>query len=296
MIQTERIGSNLRIQVPEEWIGLTIDTILSDIWQTPKKMRHLWRMDKAVLVNEQTLPWSHIPTPQDWLSLPVYIPETNDVIPYHLSIEVIYEDDDILIVNKPAGILTHPDSPDHHDTLMNAVSHYFISKQLDAKPRTIHRLDRETSGLIIFTKNAFVTAILDQTLFHRGISRKYQALVHGKVTPTSGTIEKSIGRDRHSNKMLVTSTGQAATTFYQVITYHPKNNTSLIECTLATGRTHQIRVHLSDLGNPIIGDLLYGNPRQNSRLHLHAFQVSFDHPITKKPILCRKNADFFATV
>ena len=159
---------------------------------------------------------------------------------------------------------------------------------IKTKIRHIHRLDKDTTGVILFAKNALAGALLDRLLENRIIKRTYLALVQGRVKEKKGRIVQPIGRDRHHpTRRIVSSTGQDAITYFEVIKYYSKENLTLIKLELDTGRTHQIRVHMSFMGHPLIGDKLYGGSEARIfRPALHAVKITFVHPITNEAITC----------
>ncbi len=203
--------------------------------------------------------------------------------PENIPLKIVYEDADLLVVDKPAGLPVHP-APGHPShTLVNAILNYLPSLAKDAdslRPGIVHRLDKDTSGLLIVAKNRLAQANLSQQFKNRVVKKTYIALVQGKLTPGKGTIEAAIGRDpSHRQRMAVVTKGRAARTEYRVIRYI--GNYSLLEIKPETGRTHQIRVHLAAIGFPIVGDATYGlkSPRL-PRQFLHASKIGFHLPST----------------
>lgn len=291
LIQTTKKGLYIEILIPQKWVGKTLETLFKDIWQMPKKLMHEWRMSKDVYVNGQLVAW-HQPLPQDAkLLLPVYKSNPSHITPTYLDLNILYEDDHLVIVNKPAGIETHPSKPDQIDSLLNAVAYHVMLEDHQGELRHIHRLDQDTTGAILFSKHTLAGSLLQQMLDERSIKRSYKALVHGRMPKKKDTITASIGRDRHhATRRRVSPSGQHAVTHYKVLHYDPKQDVSLIECQLDTGRTHQIRVHLSHIGHPLVGDTLYGGKPLYHRQALHAYQIQFIHPITEEPL--RINAPY----
>jgi len=212
----------------------------------------------------------------------------NNVKPQQISLDVVYEDPDLLVVNKPAGMVVHPAPGHHEDTLVNALLARYPDIQenaTDQRPGIIHRLDKDTSGLIIVARNATTQAALVEQMKRHLIVKRYLALVEGAVGLDQGTIDAPIGRDpHHRQQMAITATGsREARTHFRVLERFAHHTLLLLE--LETGRTHQIRVHLKAIGHPIVGDPAYGshNTIRGSTLKrqfLHAYQLKFTHPTT----------------
>ncbi len=202
-----------------------------------------------------------------------------------IPLDIVYEDDDVLVINKPAGLVVHPGSGNWKGTLLNALLHR--SPQLAAIPRAgiVHRLDKDTSGLLVVAKTLRAHTELVRQLQARTVRRDYLAVVHG-VVKVHGEVSAPVGRDpRHRTRMAVVLTGRPALTRFKVAKRFTR--ASLLECSLATGRTHQIRVHMQSLGHPLIGDPVYrsrrpGDPRtpQLHRQALHAVRLEFSHPVS----------------
>ena len=203
--------------------------------------------------------------------------------PEDIPLHIIYEDGDLLVVDKPAGLAVHP-SPGHPaHTLVNAILGYLPGLAEDAdslRPGIVHRLDKDTSGLIVVAKNRQAQANLSEQFKSRGVSKSYLVLVRGKLTPEKGIIEADIGRDPHNRqRMAVVAVGREARTEYRVVRYI--GNYSLLVIKPETGRTHQIRVHLAAIGFPVVGDATYGLKSPHlSRQFLHASRLGFHLPST----------------
>ena len=195
--------------------------------------------------------------------------------PMAKKINILYEDDYLLIINKPVNIVIHSDGNENCDnTLSNAVAYYYKNKGYDIPVRYVHRLDKDTTGIIIFAKDPLTEAYLANLIETRSLHRDYLAIVSGKIK-NDQVINKPIGRDRHVNgKYRISESGKEAITFVKVI--ETKEKYSLVRLSLKTGRTHQIRVHLSSIGHPILGDKLYGgNLNLIQRQALHSYYVKF---------------------
>lgn len=235
--------------------------------------RKLKRSDGAIGVNGQPAAWRTTVRPGD--SLSIAWPEESAITPLPLPLTIVYEDDSLLVVDKPAGLLVHPTAAKDEPSLANAVvNHLGVSRF-----HPVHRLDRNTSGLLIVAKNPYIQHLL---FSERGknLSRIYLALVSGCPEPPGGTITAPIARRPGSIiERTVSPDGQPAVTHYRTISSFGAY--SLLRLRLETGRTHQIRVHLAHLGHPILGDDLYGGPTDRiARQALHAAELAFIHPVS----------------
>ena len=202
----------------------------------------------------------------------------------YVPLSIVYEDEDLLVIDKPANMPIHPSMNHHEGTLANGLMFYFKEKGMDFTFRAINRLDRDTSGLTIVAKHLLSGGILSRQVSTKEIHRTYRAICHGCI-PDNGTIDAPIGRVAESTieRCVDYENGERAVTHFKKIAYDAEKNLSLVELKLETGRTHQIRVHLKHIGHPIIGDFLY-NPDYTfcNRQALHSASLSFIHPITKK--------------
>ncbi|HYK75187.1 MAG TPA: RluA family pseudouridine synthase [Pseudoneobacillus sp.] len=287
MIQTKRQGPWQEFIVPQEWSGHNIEYMFKEIWGVPKKLTHLFRMEKRVLINQSPANWNELLKKGDRVSINFFGNLGDDVIPNYMEVNVLFEDDHLLIVNKPAGIDTHPNEPGQTNTLLNGVAYHLQLNGQSTWVKHVHRLDRDTTGAILFAKHPLIGAILDRMLELRQIKRTYIAIVQGVIKSNKGTIHAPIGRDRHhATRRRVSSTGQDAITHFQLIEAFRAKEVSLVKCWLDTGRTHQIRVHFSHLGHPLLGDTLYGGDSSINRQALHAAKLEFTHPLTNEPISC----------
>ncbi|MGM0846306.1 MAG: RluA family pseudouridine synthase [Bacillota bacterium] len=278
-------GPDFIISIPRKWDNVTAEVLMREVWQAPKKTVHELRMDKAVSLNGTPVNWTQPLREGDQLHFSITEKDFG-VIPAEMPLHVLYEDAHMLIVNKPAGMNTHPNDPAaEQDTLANAAAWHLQQNGEKAEVQHIHRLDRDTTGAVIFAKHALVKGILDRLLAERKIKRTYWAIVHGLVKKKKGTIDQAIGRDRHHNtRRRVSPSGQAATTHYQVLEYNKNKGLSLIQLGLDTGRTHQIRVHMSSIGHPLAGDTLYGGKAIVKRQALHAKHIELLHPLTEEKV------------
>lgn len=209
--------------------------------------------------------------------------------PEDIALDVLYEDESLLVINKPAGMPVHPTRTYPSGTLANALAYQWQLKGYKRKVRLVHRIDRETSGVILIAKEPYSYQGLAHQLRTKQLRREYLAITEGNLKPEEGTIDAPIGRPEgtgHSLRRGVMCDGKEAVTHYRVVKHYP--GLSLVRLKLETGRTHQIRVHLSHLGFPVFGDEIYGStsPLLN-RQALHAWSMFFTHPRTEKPITVR---------
>lgn len=288
MIQTKRTNDEwFELIIPDKWADLTLEELFRNVWNAPKKQTHSLRMEKAVLLNGEPAIWTKPLQPAASLRIRFFTEADFGVIPSPAEITILYEDDHLLVANKPAGMDTHPNSQEQTNTLANAVAFHLQSKGEFRQVKHVHRLDKDTTGAVLFAKHPFIGSLLDQMLEKREIKRTYLAIVQGILTSKSGTISEPIGRDRHhSVRRRVSSGGQSAVTHYEVLNTDKKRKQTIIKCQLATGRTHQIRVHLSYIGHPLAGDILYGGRPIFARQALHAVKLEFVHPLTEEKVTC----------
>ncbi len=218
------------------------------------------------------------------LLLRLFAPEPNHFAPEYAELEVLFEDDFCLVVNKPAGMSVHPSEAGQTGTLANAVACYYETTGQRCAVRHIHRLDKDTTGAVLYAKNEMSHLVLDEAMRLKQIERTYVALVGGKFAALQGIIREPIGKDRHvSGKRRVSKNGDPAVTHYEVLELYTRG--ALVRLRLETGRTHQIRVHLSHIGHPIIGDTLYGAAADSiGRQALHGEQLSFRHPFNGESV------------
>jgi len=209
----------------------------------------------------------------------IILEEKIDYKPVYAPLDIVYEDDYLLIINKPKGIIIHDDDKNKTTSLCNIVAGYYHNKGYDINVRFAHRLDYDTTGIIIFCKDILTMSYMNHYISTHEVVREYRAFIKGKLKNNEGTINLPIASDRHiANKMRVSNTGKEAISHYKVIKNY--KDYSLLSVILETGRTHQIRVHFSHIGHPLLGDTLYGgDKRLIDRVALHSFSVSFYHPI-----------------
>lgn len=278
--------------VNESWLHIEIDALFDHqrlldffmFYKVSKKMRYLLMKDHQILVNQNLPTLQTILHMGDIVSL-LMVSADRAIRSDDTPLSIAYEDECILIVNKEPGLLIHSDGNDKL-TLCNRVQGYYDQTKQRIPVRPIHRLDKDTSGLVIFCKIPFFQAYLDDLLTQKKIHREYKAVVTGKLEQNKViTVRQPIGRDRHdAKKQRISKNGKDACTIVTCEKYI--QNDSLVHCTLKTGRTHQIRVHMAYLKHPILSDPLYGKPSKKiNRLALHAYKITCIHPITQKEII-----------
>ena len=213
-----------------------------------------------------------------------YEEDNSNIVPNGMDLDIIYEDDWLLIVNKPSGIAIHPSILHFNNSLSNGIRAYFDKIGLKKKIRPVNRLDKDTSGLVIFAKCEYIQECLSLQMQEGILKKEYLCLVSGTINQKSGTINLPIARKEGSiMERCIDEKGKQAITHYKVIKEF--KNYSLVECRLETGRTHQIRLHMASIGHPLLGDTLYGTSSSLiSRQALHSYKIKFIHPITKKEI------------
>lgn len=206
--------------------------------------------------------------------------ESENIVSLEMNLDIIYEDEYYLVINKPAGLAVHPSILHYNNSLSNGVKYYFEQNDIKKKIRPINRLDKDTSGIVIFAKNEYIQEYLVREMKDNIFYKEYIAVCEGIFEENEGTITFPIARKENSIiERCVSLNGDIAITHYKVL--KKVDNTSVVKCILETGRTHQIRVHLAHIGHPILGDTLYGNASKLiNRQALHAYKVTFVHPIT----------------
>ena len=242
--------------------------------------------DDQVTVNGKTVNASYQVKENDEIEVEEELDFEMNVEPENIPIDIIYEDDDLLIINKASGMVVHP-APGHYTgTLVNALLYKFDLKSGEHnRPGIVHRLDKDTSGLMLVAKNDFTHEQLSEMISKKEVERKYLAIVDGLIKHETGTIDAPIGRDLNNRqKMAVTEVNsKESITHFKVLERF--NNNTLIECLLETGRTHQIRVHMSYIGYPVNNDPLYGRGKTTEfGQMLHSYSIKLNHPRTGKEL------------
>ena len=267
---------------------MRLDKYLAE--QFPEQTRsYLQKLIKEsqVLVNGKTVKSGYQLSKGDEVSVTIPEPKELDVEPQKMELDIVYEDEDVILINKPKGMVVHP-APGHTtDTLVNGLL-YHCKDNLSgingvARPGIVHRIDRDTTGILIVCKNDMSHNSIAAQLKEHSINRRYRALVHGNLKEDTGTVEGPIGRHPVDRKKMAINerNGKPAVTHYTVLERF--GNYTLIECKLETGRTHQIRVHMTSIGHPLVGDEVYGPAKCPFKLQgqcLHAMVLGFVHPRT----------------
>ncbi|MBQ8527614.1 MAG: RluA family pseudouridine synthase [Lachnospiraceae bacterium] len=273
-------------EIASEDANLTILQFLKNKGYSSSNVVALKKIEKSILVNGI---WEHVTYKlQTGDTLTVQYTEDNTsekIVPTMLPLSIVYEDEDILVVNKPADMPVHPSQGNYTNTLANALMYYYLQKDETFTFRCINRLDRDTTGLVLLAKHAISAGILSVQMQNREIHRTYLALVEGSFSEQHGIIDAPIARKDESiiEREVNFLTGDRAVTHYDVVGFYEETGYSLLSLKLETGRTHQIRVHMQHIGHPLIGDTLY--PSDCSRIQrqaLHSNSLSFRHPITGK--------------
>ncbi len=246
--------------------------------------------DGNVTVNEKVISPSYKIKSMDEIVVNFVEEEFNpdEIKPYKFDLDIIYEDDDVIVINKPKGLVVHPGDGHHDDTLVNAL--VYANKELSnvnglERVGIVHRIDKDTSGLLLVCKNNYAHMFIAEQLQNHSMHREYYALVMGRIEEDNGKINAPIARDKTNRmKMCVDPiNGRSAVTHFTVVQRYEKY--TLIDCKLETGRTHQIRVHMEYIKHPVVGDPLYGKNNcgiYNNGQLLHAYKLTFVHPTTKK--------------
>lgn len=249
--------------------------------------------DGHILVNQNKVKAGYALKTDDIITVEEVVPKPLDLEPVDLNLDIIYEDDDLFVINKPSGLVVHPATSYHEPTLVHGLLHqtdHLSTINGVIRPGIVHRIDKDTSGLLVVAKNDKAHQLLSDALKEHAIKRVYLAIVYHPFKEASGKIDAPIGRNpKNRLKMAVIEGGKPAVTHFKVLLNFDQY--ALVSCELETGRTHQIRVHMAYIGHPIIGDPLYG-PKQvigSFGQYLHATEISFDHPIKKEHMTFKVN-------
>lgn len=276
------MNRNIDYIIDEDSAGLRVEQFLRRKHYSGQNLSEIKRMPKSILVNGVHYYMRQELSKGDHLQVRICETQNSEKIPpTKLPLDIIYEDEDLLVLNKPAGMPIHPSLNNYTNSMANALAYYFQSQGKPFIFRCCNRLDRDTSGLTIVSKHLVSGSILSDMTKYREVHREYLAIARGSVTPSEGTIQAPLGRKEGTiiERTVDWEHGEDAVTHYKVV--KEANGHSLVSLRLETGRTHQIRIHMKYLGYPLIGDYLY-NPDMEymTRQALHSHHMEFTHPIT----------------
>lgn len=276
------MNRNIDYIIDEDSAGLRVEQFLRRKRYSGQNLSEIKRMPKSILVNGVHYYMRQELSKGDHLQVRICETKNSEKIPpTNLPLNIIYEDEDFLVLNKPAGMPIHPSLNNYTNSIANALAYYFQSQGKPFIFRCCNRLDRDTSGLTIVSKHLVSGSILSDMTKYREVHREYLAIARGSVTPSEGTIQAPLGRKEGTiiERTVDWEHGEDAVTHYKVV--KEANGHSLVSLRLETGRTHQIRIHMKYLGYPLIGDYLY-NPDMEymTRQALHSHHMEFTHPIT----------------
>ena len=276
------MNRNIDYIIDEDSAGLRVEQFLRRQRYSGQTLSEIKRMPKSILVNGVHYYMRQELSTGDHLQVRICETQNSEKIPpTKLPLDIIYEDEDLLVLNKPAGMPIHPSLNNYTNSIANALAYYFQSQGKPFIFRCCNRLDRDTSGLTIVSKHLVSGSILSDMTKYREVHREYLAIARGSVTPSEGTIQAPLGRKEGTiiERTVDWEHGEDAVTHYKVV--KEANGHSLVSLRLETGRTHQIRIHMKYLGYPLIGDYLY-NPDMEymTRQALHSHHMEFTHPIT----------------
>ena len=281
--------SKLIINISDEEAGERIDSFLSGKTEFTRTRIQQLIKEHNITVNGKATKSSYKIEKDDEIVIEVPEAETTEIKPENIKIDIVYEDSYIAVINKQAGLVVHPAHGHYSGTLVNAILYHI--KDLsgingEIRPGIVHRLDKDTSGLIVIAKNDKVHAALTEMFQEKKIKKTYLAILKGKLNKSEGKVVTQIGRDKIDRKKMTViddaSKGKTAITNYRVISQN--SLFTLVKVNIETGRTHQIRVHMRHLGYPILGDSVYGRKDNEKRQMLHAYRLEFLHPVTGNPM------------
>ena len=273
--------------IDEVTIGQRIDKFLVENTDyTRSKIQKMIDND-CILVNGKSIKSSYTLKENDKIEVKDY-EENTDILPENIPLDIYYEDEDLIVVNKPSGMVVHPAPGNYTGTLVNALMYHtnnLSTVNTSVRPGIVHRIDADTSGLLLVAKNDKAHNILAEAIQKKEVVREYIALVEGVIKEDSATIDAPIGRDIHNRKKMCVTGDNSKEAITHIRVLERYSDATLIRCKLETGRTHQIRVHLSYIGHPVVNDPVYGrrkliNPKFGQMLH--AEKLGFVHPTTKE--------------
>lgn len=270
--------------ITDKEAGISIETFLRGKGYSGQNLTDIKRMPKSILVNGEHVYMRQLLKENDHLQVCITENASSEkILPIELPLDILYEDEDLIVINKPADMPIHPSLHNYTNSLANALAWYYQAQQKAFIFRCCNRLDRDTSGITVIAKHLVSAGILGEATKNREIHREYLAVCRGQLTPEKGLISAPIARKNDSiiERVVDFEKGEDARTHYELLEY--QNGHSLVRLKLETGRTHQIRVHMKYIGFPLIGDGLY-NPdfEHMQRQALHSHHMAFTHPITGK--------------
>lgn len=276
----------LKHKIPSNEANQSINQIITNQFSLSTRLFSKLIREHHILLNGNIVDTRNTAHDGDIITIDLNYQEDNsNIIPTKMDLNIIYEDDWLLILDKPAGIAIHPSILHYEDSLSNGVRSYFDSIGLKKKIRPVNRLDSNTSGIVVFAKCEYIQEALIQQMMKKFFQKNYIAFVNGILEEKDGTICLPIARKKNSiiERCVDFENGQNSITHYKVLKENIDKNISMVECKLETGRTHQIRVHMAAIGHPLIGDSLYGIISDFiDRQALHCYKIQFIHPVSKK--------------
>ena len=278
----------LKIIVNENDSSKTINEIINQKFDLSNRLFNKLIRDKRIFVNDKNMDTRLKASENDKITIDLNYDEDNsNIVSKQMDLDIVYEDEGMLIINKPSGIAIHPSIRHYEDSIASGIKYYFESIGIHKKIRPVNRLDLNTSGLVIFAKNEYIQENLIKQMQAKTFTKEYLAIVTEILENKTGIIDKPIARKEGSIiERCVSETGQRAITEYEVI--REFGNNSLVKCKLLTGRTHQIRVHFADIGHPLLGDSLYGEKSDLIEGQaLHCYKLKFLHPVTTKELVIK---------
>lgn len=271
----------LEYEIPSEYDGANITTVLKQHFKISTNLiKDLKKYKEGIQVNGEHKRVVDFVAKGDILKITIRDTASENIVPTDIPLDIVYEDEDVLVINKPPNMTTHPSMGNYKNSLANGVMYYYKSKGEERVFRAVNRLDKDTSGLMAVAKNSYIHARLGEEIQKKELKRKYMCIVCGDVE-RDGTVDAPIRRaDGSVINRIVAPDGQRAVTHYKVVKRYGEY--TLLEMELETGRTHQIRVHMAYIGHPLVGDWLYGTEDHNiaKRQMLHSCYLCFTHPIT----------------
>lgn len=285
----EKSVKKLCLQVEAAYEGLRIDKYLAEV-MTDYSRSFLQKQlkDKNVTVNGCPVKASYKVAEEEEIAVAIPASQEPDILPQNIPLDILYEDEQLLVVNKPKGMVVHPSAGHYSDTLVNALMFHCKGRLSGIngvlRPGIVHRIDMDTTGALVVCKTDLAHQSLAAQLKEHSITRRYRAIVHGNLKESQGTVEGTIGRHPVERKKMAANVtkGKRAVTHYRVL--EQLKGYTYVECQLETGRTHQIRVHMSSIGHPLLGDVVYGPKKcpfpSLMGQTLHAMVLGFLHPVT----------------